>query len=115
MQVVILAFHMTYRHASKFYDLFGSKDDLEFYRGLALKCGDKALELGVGTGRVAIPLAKAGIRVVGIDNSVHMLRVAREKLAKETAAVNRRVVLKKGDTHTRWRTTTSRYSKSFSK
>ena len=73
---------MTYRRAAKFYDLFGSKNDLEFYLELALQSGEKALELGVGTGRVAIPLAKAGITVVGIDNSVHMLRVAREKLAK---------------------------------
>ncbi|MEA2090284.1 MAG: class I SAM-dependent methyltransferase [Thermoproteota archaeon] len=88
---------MTYRLAAKFYDLFGSKNDLEFYRELALQTGKEALELGVGTGRVAIPLAKAGITVVGIDNSVHMLRVAREKLAKETEAVRRRVILKRGD------------------
>ena len=88
---------MTYRRAAKFYDLFGSKDDLEFYRELTLQSGKKALELGVGTGRVAIPLAKAGITVVGIDNSVHMLRVAREKLAKETEAVKRCVILKRGD------------------
>jgi len=88
---------MTYRGAAKFYDLFGSKNDLEFYRELALQSGKKALELGVGTCRVAIPLAKAGITVVGIDNSVHMLRVAREKLAKETEAVRRRVILKRGD------------------
>ena len=88
---------MTYRLASKFYDLFGSKNDLEFYRELALKSGNKALELGVGTGRLAIPLAKARITVVGIDNSVHMLRVAREKLAKETETVKRRVILKRGD------------------
>jgi len=88
---------MTYRLAAKFYDLFGSKNDLEFYRELALQSGKKALELGVGTGRVAISLAKAGMMVVGIDNSVHMLRVAREKLAKETEAVKRRVILKRGD------------------
>ena len=88
---------MTYRRAAKFYDLFGSKDDLEFYRELTLQSGKKALELGVGTGRVAIPLAKAGITVVGIDNSVHMLRVAREKLANEIEAVRRHVILKRGD------------------
>lgn len=88
---------MTYRRAAKFYDLFGTKNDLEFYRELALQSGKKALELGVGTGRVAIPLAKAGITVVGIDNSVYILRVARQKLAKETEAVRKRVILKKGD------------------
>ena len=93
----ILVVNTTYRRAAKFYDLFGSKNDLEFYVELALQSGEKALELGVGTGRVAISLAKAGITVVGIDNSVHMLRVAREKLAKETDAVKEHVILKKGD------------------
>lgn len=88
---------MTYRLTAKFYDLFGSKNDLDFYRELALQSGEKALELGVGTGRVAIHLAKAGIMVAGVDNSTHMLRVAREKLAKETKAVRRQVILKRGD------------------
>jgi len=88
---------MTYRQAAKFYDLFGSKNDLEFYRELALQSGNKALELGVGTGRVAIPLAKAGITIVGIDTSAYMLRVAKKKLTKETEAVKRRVILKRGD------------------
>jgi 2-polyprenyl-3-methyl-5-hydroxy-6-metoxy-1,4-benzoquinol methylase len=87
----------TYRQAAKFYDLFGSKNDLKFYTELALQSGKKALELGVGTGRVAIPLAKAGITVVGIDNSVHMLKVAKEKLAKENEAVKKHVILKKGN------------------
>jgi len=88
---------MTYRLAAKFYDLFGYKNDLEFYKELALKSGNKALELGVGTARVALSLARAGLTVVGIDNSVHMLRVAKEKLTKESESVRRRVILKKGD------------------
>ena len=88
---------MTYRQAAKLYDLFGSKNDLEFYKELALQSGKRALELGVGTGRVAISLAKVGITVVGIDNSVHMLEVAREKLAKESEAVRKRVILCRGD------------------
>jgi len=48
--------------------------------------------LSVGTARVAISLAKAGITVVGVDNSVHML-----KIAKESKAVRSRVILKRGD------------------
>ena len=91
---------MTYRLTAKFYDLFGSKNDLAralFYKELALQSGGKALELGVGTARVAIPLARAGVTVVGIDNSVQMLRVARGKLPKESAAVRKRVILKRGD------------------
>jgi ubiquinone/menaquinone biosynthesis C-methylase UbiE len=88
---------MTYRRTSEFYDLFGSKNDLDFYKELALESGKKALELGVGTGRVAIHLANAGITVVGIDNSVNMLKIARKKLAAQTKAVRKHVILKKGD------------------
>jgi len=94
---VTLGKNMTYRLAARFYDLFGSKNDLEFYKESALQSGKKALELGVGTGRVAIHLAEAGITVVGIDNSIYMLKVAKEKLTKETDAVRRRVILKQGD------------------
>lgn len=43
--------------------------------------GAPTLELGVGTGRIAIPLAAAGGRVVGLDLSVEMLRVAAERAA----------------------------------
>ena len=88
---------MTYRLAAKFYDLFGSKNDLGFYKELALQSGNSALELGVGTARVALSLAKAGVTVVGIDNSVYMLRVAKDKLAKETEDIRNRVVLKRSD------------------
>jgi SAM-dependent methyltransferase len=85
---------------ARFYDLFGSKNDLGFYRDLALRGGKRALELGVGTGRVAIALARAGITVVGIDNSVDMLRVAEERVAKESEAIRRRVILKRGNMRT---------------
>jgi ubiquinone/menaquinone biosynthesis C-methylase UbiE len=37
------------------------------------------LELGVGTGRIALPIAAAGIEVVGVDLSAGMLAVARER------------------------------------
>jgi len=88
---------MDYGPASEYYDLFGTKDDIGFYKELALKQGRKALELGVGTGRAAIELAKAGITVWGIDNSEYMLDVAGKKLKKETASVRKRVTLKLGD------------------
>ena len=41
--------------------------------------GGRVLELGVGTGRLALPLADAGYRVVGMDSSVEMLDVLRAK------------------------------------
>jgi ubiquinone/menaquinone biosynthesis C-methylase UbiE len=56
--------------------------DVEFYMRLALEAaarGLPVLELAVGTGRVAIPIAQAGVKVVGLDRSPAMLDVARRK------------------------------------
>src|SRR4029077_8657818 len=44
------------------------------------------LELGVGTGRIAVPTALAGLRVVGVDSSEGMLEVAREAAARAGVA-----------------------------
>lgn len=88
---------MNYGPASKYYDLFASNEDIDFYKKMALERGKKALELGVGTGRVAIELARAGIFVLGIDNSKYMLKVARQKLRNEKASVRRRVRVRFGD------------------
>jgi SAM-dependent methyltransferase len=85
---------MNYGPASRFYDLFSVKDDVPFYKDLARKHGRRALDLGVGTGRVALELARAGIVVWGIDNSRDMLAVARDKLRNESDFVKERVTLK---------------------
>jgi len=89
---------MTYREgAEKYYDLFGEKQDAAFYIDLARKHGGKALELGVGTARLAVQLARAGIETWGIDNSSYMLRAAEKRCAKEPADVRSRVRLKLAD------------------
>ncbi|MGY6555784.1 MAG: class I SAM-dependent methyltransferase [Wenzhouxiangella sp.] len=51
-------------------------------RAIAAQIGAKArvLELGVGTGRIAIPLARAGCRVVGVDLSAHMLAALAQRV-----------------------------------
>jgi SAM-dependent methyltransferase len=54
---------------------------------LALARGGRALELGVGTGRVALPLAEAGVEVVGIDASDAMIERLREKPGGEALRV----------------------------
>ena len=55
--------------------------ELTFYRGLAARASADApiLELGSGTGRIAIPLAQGGHRVLGMDLSEEMLTIARAK------------------------------------
>src|SRR5919205_4368773 len=58
----------------------GGTADVAFYVGLASEADDPLVELAVGNGRVAIPVAQAtGRRVVGIDSSPAMLAQARER------------------------------------
>lgn len=56
------------------------KDDLPFYESLAQQTGGPVLELGVGTGRVALQLVRDGHEVYGIDNNEAMLARARCKV-----------------------------------
>ena len=56
-------------------------EDVPFYVREAVRSGGPVLELGVGTGRIAVPIAAAGIEVVGVDLSEGMLAVAREQAA----------------------------------
>ncbi len=89
---------MTYREgAEKYYDLFGAKADAPFYISLAHRYGDKALELGVGTARLAIQLARDGVETWGIDNALHMLKAAEANLARESHEVRNRLHLKLAD------------------
>jgi SAM-dependent methyltransferase len=65
-------------------------EDVDFYVEEARKSGGPVLELGVGTGRIAVPIARAGIRIVGVDSSEGMLTVAREHAAHEGVEVDLR-------------------------
>ncbi|MCI2429709.1 class I SAM-dependent methyltransferase [Candidatus Acetothermia bacterium] len=56
--------------------------DIAFYVSLALQADGPLVELAVGNGRVAIPIAQAtGQRVIGIDSSPAMLDQARRRAA----------------------------------
>ena len=54
-------------------------EDIDFYVRLAIESGGPVLEIGVGSGRIAVPTALAGIAVVGIDRSRPMLDLAQAK------------------------------------
>jgi len=47
--------------------------DVPFWRRVASRANGPVLELGSGTGRVTVPLAKAGVNIVGVDRSAAML------------------------------------------
>jgi SAM-dependent methyltransferase len=70
-------------------------EDVAFYVEEAVRSGGPVVELGVGTGRIAVPTAAAGIRVIGVDASAGMLAVAREQL--ELGGVSGLVDLRLGD------------------
>ncbi len=54
--------------------------DVPFWRRLAAQVDGRVLELGCGTGRILVPLARAGIAVTGIDRSEPMLAFARRRV-----------------------------------
>ena len=69
--------------------------DVPFWRHVALNAGGPVLELGCGTGRIALPLGRAGVPLVGIDRSEPMLARARRRVAR--TRVGRPVRLVRGD------------------
>lgn len=82
-----------------YYDLtsMGLKGDLDFYVEEAKKAGSPVLELGTGTGRISIPIAEAGVDIVGLDVSPDMLSVARQKVESLDEKVHGRIELVEGD------------------
>jgi SAM-dependent methyltransferase len=89
------------------YEYRRRRADVGFYRELARKrLGDPAaakpgaariLELGAGSGRVTIPLARAGYEVVAVDTSPAMLAKLRARVASLPPAVARRITIVQGD------------------
>ena len=75
----------------------GRTQDIVFYRDAAREFGDPILDLGCGTGRVTMALAKAGRRVTGLDISERMLERAVEKRAALRVESRERVQLVQGD------------------
>jgi SAM-dependent methyltransferase len=73
-----------YDKIARFYDVEHDAltDDLFMYENFARRCGGPILELGCGTGRVALHLARAGFEVIGLDISSAMLAMARSKLGR---------------------------------
>jgi predicted RNA methylase len=86
-----------YDRIAGFYDPWSRSvvEDISFYVSEARKAGAPVVELGVGTGRIAVPVAEAGVRVIGVDSSSGMLAVCRRRA--EDAGVAERLDLRLGD------------------
>jgi SAM-dependent methyltransferase len=66
--------------------------DVVFWRNLAEHLGGPVLELGTGTGRIALPVVRTGVTLVGVDRSDKMLAHARRRLRRSRTASSLRLV-----------------------
>jgi len=79
---------------------YSARRDVEFYVAEAERrapSGGAVMDLGCGTGRLLLPLARAGHSVIGVDRSPAMLARCRDKLAQEPPDVRSRTALYEGD------------------
>jgi len=83
---------------TEFYDiLHAGLTDVDSYIEFARKFGPDILELGSGTGRILIPLARAGFSVAGVDYSDDMIARCRAKLELEHESVKAKAAIVKQD------------------
>ena len=86
-----------YRDTARYYEPFASRPDEPFFSEMAKRYGSPILELGSGTGRIALMLAEEGHEVVGVDLSPEMLEIAQENLQRLPEEVQSRVTFHEGD------------------
>ncbi len=72
-------------------------DDVRFYERMADKFGGPILEYGAGNGRIALPLARRGHTVTGVDHSRAMARDFEAKREAEEESVKNRLTIEVGD------------------
>jgi SAM-dependent methyltransferase len=83
------------------YEYRRRRADVSFYRELARRRGaGRILELGAGSGRVTVPLARDGRAVVALDQSAAMLGKLGDRIARLPAAVAARITPVRGDLRT---------------
>ena len=85
---------------AEYYDYLpvtAGRGDVALYLEFARLQGGPILELGCGTGRILLPIARAGHPIVGLDLSPDMLARCQTKLASEPPEVRERVQILRGD------------------
>jgi SAM-dependent methyltransferase len=83
----------SYDAIAELYDPWSASvvEDVAFYLEEARRSGGPVLELGVGTGRIAVPIAADGLRVIGVDSSRAMLDVCARRAALAGVQLDLRV------------------------
>ena len=77
--------------------LYAARSDIGFYVEEARRAQGRVLELGCGTGRVLLPIAREGFAITGVDASQKMLERCAAKLAADEPRVRERVELHRSD------------------
>lgn len=90
--------HGGYDRAAVYYDLFDTKDNIDFFYQYAQSAGIIA-DIGAGTGRIAVPLAARGMHVYCVEPSEAMLKEFEKKLVKNPQ-LRKRITLQKNDAAT---------------
>lgn len=78
-------------------DLVDDPGDLDLYLALAARADGSILELAVGTGRLAVPMAEAGYSVTGIDLDPAMLDRARRRAGEASVGAAARLTFVEAD------------------
>lgn len=71
--------------------------DIQFYNHYAASARTPVLDLGCGTGRIAIALASGGNKLIGIDISERMLAQAKKKIEGLDSSIKHRISLIRAD------------------
>lgn len=88
-----------YSDFSIYYDKFHAQvsEDIPLVLELSLRTGGPILELGCGSGRLLLPLARAGLDVTGLDNSPEMLAILQKEIENEGERLRDRIHVKQHD------------------
>ena len=87
-----------YEDARYYSDTYEERtEDVAYYLELASEHGGPVLEYGCGNGRICLPIARAGVRITGVDRSATMLRDLRRAVRQEPREVQQRITVRKGD------------------
>ncbi len=92
--------YIDFEFVAEFYDFvvpYQNRPDIQFFVDAAVESKGPVLEIGCGTGRVLIPIARKGIEITGLDLSPNMLKICRKNLALEPKEVQSRVNLVEAD------------------
>jgi SAM-dependent methyltransferase len=84
-----------YERSAHLYDLFDTKPNVAFFGRYAQEAG-VVLDVGAGTGRIAIPLTRQGVKVYAVEPSPAMRREFENKLHKDPG-LRERITLVAGD------------------